>query len=424
MATIVIVGRPNVGKSTLFNRIVGTRVAITRKEPGITRDRLIQPARWQGKDFWVIDTGGFIPDSSAEMEKEIARQIEIALADAQVIILVVDGASGLLPLDEEIASRLRREGRKFLVAVNKCDIKRNFDANEFYRLGTEKIFIIAAEHGTGVDELLDEVIQHIPETKIAQKSGISLAILGRPNVGKSTLLNRLLGKERAIVTPLPGTTRDAIEDSFEFDGEQFRIIDTAGIRRRTKIEEPVEYYSVSRAIDAISRCDIALVMIDATEGPTAQDKRIINLVEKRDKGLVIVANKTDLIPSELKRKVEEYISTRLHFVNYAPLVYTCAIKGKGVWEVVRQAKAVYYSGAMRLSTTFLRSTVLDELKENLPAYNCRVIGISQTGIRPPVFRLRLSNPAAVTTRYQRYVLNLLREHFRFIGYPLRLKITS
>ncbi len=424
MSTVVIIGRPNVGKSTLFNRIVGGRIAITLKEPGITRDRLIHLAEWQGKNFWVVDTGGFIPDSTEEMTREIARQVEIALAEAVVIIMVVDGTAGPLPLDQEIASHLHQAGRKFLLAVNKCDVRRNFDETEFYRLGAEKLFNIAAEHGIGVAELLDEVINRLPPAKITPQEGIALAILGRPNVGKSTLLNRLTGKERAIITPIPGTTRDTIEETFEFEGETYRIIDTAGIRRRARIEQPVEYYSVSRAIQTIERCDIALVMIDATEGPTAQDKRIINLTADRNKGLVIIANKVDLVPPEIKKRVEEYITTKLQFVNYVPLVYTSVLKGKGLHSIIHQAKAVYYSGALRVSSKFLKPAILTLLQNNPPAPRCRVLGLTQIGIRPPVFRLRVSQPDAVTAQYQRYCINLLRSQFQFTGYPIRLKVTN
>jgi len=423
MATVVILGRPNVGKSTLFNRLVGGRVAITLKEPGVTRDRIIRPANWRGRDFLVIDTGGFVPGSTEGIEREIARQVEIALQEADVIVLVVDGTAGLLPLDQEIADRLHRRGKTFFLAVNKCDIKRRFDLADFHRLGAEKIFAIAAEHGSGVDELLEEIVKHLPPAPLPPPPGLALAILGRPNVGKSTFLNRLLGKERAIVTPTPGTTRDTVEESFEFEDERFHLIDTAGIRRRTRIDQPVEYYSVSRAIDTINRCDVALVMIDATEGPTAQDKRIVNLVEERDKGLVLIANKIDLVPRELNRRVIDYITGKLQFVNYAPLIFTCALRGRGVLDALRQAKAVYHSGGMRLSSTFLRTTIMEELKRNPPAPNCRPLSLSQIGIRPPVFRLRLSHPETVTARYQRYCINLIRSQFRFTGYPIRIKFT-
>jgi GTP-binding protein len=421
---VVIVGRPNVGKSTLFNRLVGGRVAITLREPGVTRDRLIRPCRWRDREFLVIDTGGYVPAAEAEIQQEITRQVEIALNEAAVIVLVVDGTAGLVPLDMEIAERLRARGKKFLLAVNKCDLRRRFDETEFYRLGAEKLFVIAAEHGTGVDELLDEIVSRLPPVQLKSRTGLSLAILGRPNVGKSTFLNQLLGQERAIVTPVPGTTRDVIDETFEFEGETFRIIDTAGIRRRSRIDQPVEYYAISRAIDTILHCDVALVVIDATEGPTAQDRRIINLVTDRDRGLVIVANKTDLIPRELKKKVEDYITAKLEFVSYAPLVYTCALRGKGVWDAVRQAKAVYHSGAMRISARFLRATILNQLQQQPPAPGCRPIGLTQTGIRPPFFRLRVSRPEAVSTSYQRFVVNLIRNQFRFTGYPIRLKVTD
>lgn len=421
---VVIVGRPNVGKSTLFNRLVGAKIAITLKEPGVTRDRLIRPACWQDREFLVIDTGGYVPDPHEQIQQEITHQIEIALREASVVILVVDGTVGPLPLDEEIASRLRSQGIDFLLAVNKCDRRKHFDETLFYRLGTENVFAISAEHGTGVDELLDAVTKRLPPAKLHPPSGIALAILGRPNVGKSTILNQLLCQNRAIVTPIPGTTRDVIEESFEFEGERFRIIDTAGIRRRTRIEEPVEYYSVSRAIDTINRCDVALVVVDATEGPTAQDKRIINLVNDRNRGLVIVANKIDLIPPELKKKVEDYITTHLQFVSYAPLVYTCALKGKGVQDTVRQAKSVYHSGAMRISARFLKETILVQLRERPPAPRCLVLGLSQTGTRPPVFRLRVTKPDEINARYRMFVINLIRNQFKFTGYPIRLNITD
>jgi len=425
MPGVAIVGRPNVGKSTLFNRIVGGRVAITLKEPGITRDRLVRSAEWQGRRFSVIDTGGFVPDAAELLEKKIARQVTLALNAAAVVILVVDGTAGLLPLDEEIAQRLRRQGKQFLLAVNKCDVKRRFDITDFHRLGATKIFPISAEHGTGVAELLDEIVRLLPpEQPFPLVGEIALTILGRPNVGKSTFLNQLLGEDRAIVTPLPGTTRDTIEETFLFEGETYRIIDTAGIRRRSRIDEPVEFYSVRRALDAIDRCAVALIIIAAHEGPTAQDKRIINLVEKKNKGLVIVANKIDLVPKELKKKTHEYITGQLQFVHYAPLIYACALKGKGVLDAIRQAKAVYHSGAMRISAHFLRTTVLEQLKSTPPKQNCRLISLTQTGIRPPSFRLRLSEPAAADRRYQRYVVNLLRTQFKFIGYPIRLNVTD
>ncbi|MEO0080497.1 MAG: ribosome biogenesis GTPase Der [candidate division WOR-3 bacterium] len=424
--TVVIVGRPNTGKSTLFNRLVGGRIAITLREPGVTRDRLVREASWRGRRFAVIDTGGLVPDSDLELEQEIARQVAIALGKADVVVMVVDGTTGLLPLDEEIAARLRQDGRGFLLAVNKCDRKRSYDVAEFYKLGADQVFPISAEKGTGCDELLDEIIARMPvgsSDSSVSESLPCLAILGRPNVGKSTFLNQLLGEERAIVLPAPGTTRDAVEERFQFEGRYFSIVDTAGLRRRSRVKEPVEFYSVSRALDVIDRCDVALVMVDATEGPTAQDQRLLRLLEERGKGMVVVANKRDLVPKELLKDVEQFVTRRLRFVGYVPVVWTSALKGEGVLETVRQAAAVYDCGGVRLSAKVLQSAVLERLKAAGLKFHLRVLGIRQVGIRPPVFRLRLTRPEEVPQAYQRQVMNIIREHFRFAGNPLRLLIT-
>ncbi|MEO0085296.1 MAG: ribosome biogenesis GTPase Der [candidate division WOR-3 bacterium] len=423
MATVVIVGRPNTGKSTLFNRIVGGRIAITLEESGITRDRIIRRAEWCGRSFNIVDTGGMVPDSAVELEREVNRQVGLALSEAAVVVLVTDGAAGLAPLDEEIARRLRRQGLGFILCVNKSDSKRRFDSSEFHRLGAEILLPISAEHGDGVDALLDEIVRRLPEEKRQRSQpAISLAILGRPNTGKSTLLNRLLSRERAIVSPIPGTTRDAIEDEFEFEGRRFRLIDTAGIRRRTKVDEPVEFYSVSRALDTIRRCEIALIVIDATEGPANQDKRIVNLVEEQDKGIVIVANKLDIVPRELLKKVQDYVRRELEFAGYAPIVFISALKGRGVVEVIRQALAVHAAGNLQVSAALLRRTVLEELKLKPPRRGCRVLGLTQAGTRPPAFRLRLSDPKAADPVFRRRVLNLLRAGFGFAGWPIRLRI--
>jgi len=423
VASVAIVGRPNTGKSTLFNRIVGGRIAITLEESGITRDRIVRRAEWCGRSFNVVDTGGLVPDSGVELEREVNRQVALALAEAQVVVLVVDGTAGLLPLDEEIARRLRRQGRDFILAVNKSDSLRRFDETEFLRLGAKALLPVSAEHGTGVDELLDEIVRRLPEEKRPRpEPAVPLAILGRPNTGKSTLLNRLLGRDRAIVSPHPGTTRDAVEDEFEFEGRRFRLIDTAGIRRRTKVEQPVEFYSVSRALDTVRRCEIALVVIDTSEGPANQDKRIINLVEEQDKGIVVVANKLDKVPRELVKKVQDYVRAELAFAGFAPVVFASALNGRGVTESIRQAGAVHAAGAMQVSGALLRQAVLEELKQKPPARGCRVLGLAQAGTRPPVFRLRLSDPKAADSGFRRHVVNLLRARFGFLGWPIRLRV--
>jgi GTP-binding protein len=340
------------------------------------------------------------------------------------VVLVVDGAAGPLPMDEEIAARLRRRNRPFLVAVNKCDLRRRYDEADFYRLGGEKLFPVAAEHGTGVDDLLDAVIERLPDDSTRRRANaLALAILGRPNVGKSSLLNRLLGQDRSIVTATPGTTRDVVEEYCTIGGRTYRLLDTAGIRRRTRVEEPVEYYSVTRAIDQIERCDVALVVFDATDGPGAQDKRIINLVTERSRGMVIIANKMDIVPENLVDKVHDWVKKELAFVDHVPVVFGSVLRNVGVGVALRRAERVWQSGARQLPNAVLRDRVLERLRQSPPAYNCRVLSLAQTGTRPPAFRLRLSNPKAMSAEYERRVVTAVRRIEKFEGYPVRLYVT-
>ncbi|MEO0073809.1 MAG: ribosome biogenesis GTPase Der, partial [candidate division WOR-3 bacterium] len=396
----------------------------TLQEPGITRDRLTREAEWRGRHFTVVDTGGLVPGSKAEIENEINRQVAIALEQAQAVVLVVDGTAGLHPLDQEIADRLRHRGIRFLLAVNKCDRKREFDTAEFHRLGAEWLFAISAEHGTGVDDLLDELLRQLPEQRLPRREKpLSLAILGRPNVGKSTFLNQLLGQERAITSPEPGTTRDAVEELFEFENRLLRLVDTAGIRRRSRVDRPVEYYSVSRALDQIERCDVAMVLFPADEGPTRQDKRIFNLVLEHDKGVVAVANKFDLVPVGLRNKVRDYVSRELDLADVTiPIVYSVAVRNRGVAEAVRQAIAVHSSGGTAIPSKRLRETLLERLQQQPPSFRCRVLGISQVGVRPPRFRVRLSDPDSARPDWYRFVANQLRQTFGFFGYPVRIRV--
>ena len=421
---VVIVGRPNTGKSTLFNRLVGGRVAITLQEPGITRDRIIRDVEWLGRRFKVVDTGGLVPNSKEEMNREVERQVQIALDEAKVIVLVVDGSAGLQPLDDEIAARLRRAGLEFVVAVNKLDIKRKFEEADFHRLGAVVLVPISAELGTGVDDLLDAVLARLPvEEKRRRAEVLSLAIVGRPNVGKSSLMNYLLGHSRSIVTATPGTTRDVIEESFELEGRAYRLLDTAGIRRKPRVSEPVEYYSVTRAIEQIKHCDVALVMFDAFDGPTNQDKRIVNLVEERSRGLVMVANKMDTVPDNLKEKVRDWVKKELSFADYAPVLFTSVLQGKGATEAVRAARRVWESGGQQVPGTRLRDEILPLLEKNQPRFDCRIVALTQVGTRPPTFRLRATRPGAVTPAYQRFVISEIRSRFKFVGYRVRIKVT-
>ena len=423
-AVVVIVGRPNTGKSTLFNRLVGGRVAITLQEPGITRDRIIRDVEWLGRRFKVVDTGGLVPNSKVEMNREVERQVQIALDEAKIILLVVDGSVGLQPLDEEIAARLRRAGREFILAVNKLDIKREFEEAEYHRLGGAALIPISAEAGTGVDDLLEVVLSRLPDVERKKRADVlSLAIIGRPNVGKSSMMNYLLGHSRSIVTATPGTTRDVIEESFELEGKAYRLLDTAGIRRKPRVSEPVEYYSVTRAIEQIKHCDVALVMFDAFDGPTNQDKRIVNLVEERSRGLVVVANKMDTVPDNLKNKVRDWVKKELSFADYAPVMYTSVLQGLGVTEAVHEARRVWESGGQQVPGTKLREKILPLLEKNQPRFDCRVIALTQISTRPPTFRLRVTRPKVVPPSYERFVIAEVRKRVKFIGYQVRLKVT-
>jgi len=421
---VVICGRPNTGKSTLFNRLVGGRVAITLQEPGITRDRIVREVEWLGRRFKVVDTGGLVPDSKEEMNREVERQVQIALDEARVIVLVVDGSAGLQPQDEEIAARLRRAGREFVVAANKLDIRSRFEPADFYRLGGQALIPISAELGTGVDDLLDAVLARLPDKPRKHTADVlTLTIVGRPNVGKSSMMNYLLGHSRAIVTATPGTTRDVIEESFEFEGKAYRLLDTAGIRRKPRVNEPVEYYSVTRAIEQIKHCDIALVMFDAFDGPTNQDKRIVNLAVERNRGLIIIANKMDTVPDKLKEKVRDWVKKELAFADYAPVMFTSVLQGRGVTKAVREARRVWESGGQQVPGSKLRDGVLPLLQKNQPRFDCRVTALSQVGTRPPTFRLRVTRPKALTPSYERFVVGEIRKRFKFVGYPLRIKVT-
>jgi GTP-binding protein len=423
MATVALVGRPNTGKSTLFNRFVGGRVAITLREPGITRDRIIRTVEWLGHRFQVIDTGGLVFDSEDKITRQIERQVDVALQEADLAVMVVDGHDGLAPLDEEIAARLRRRGRRFLVAVNKVDAKRDFETSDFHRLGGDKLLPISAEHGIGIDELLDEIIRRLPDLPPpARRRALSLAILGRPNVGKSSFLNALLGDERAIVTDIPGTTRDVVEEDVRFEGRNYRLLDTAGIRRKARVHEAVEYFSVTRAIDVVERCDVVLLMFDATEGPTAQDQRLAHLIDERSRGLVLVANKMDLVPGELDKKVRDWVASRLDFVDYAPTVFASVINNQGVTETVRRASEVYDGGSRQVSNALLHAAVLGRLEQRPPKYNCRVLGISQVGTRPPSFKVRLTRPDAASDAWRRFAVHLIRRAYGFEGYPIRIRV--
>ena len=356
--------------------------------------------------------------------KEIEAQVELALAESDVILLLVDGSEGLNPVDVEIAHRLQRRKRSFLLVVNKTDGNRSRNAlAEFYKLGVEDFISISAEHGTGVDEVLDRAFALSPEPAEPESdSDIRLVILGRPNVGKSSLLNALLGTYRAIVHDEPGTTRDSIEATFNFEDRNYRIVDTAGIRRKSKIEATVEYLSVIRAIRNIDEADVALLLIDVRQGIAVQDKRIAAIVAEKGKGLVIVANKSDLVTADSVSPVRDWLRETIPYIRHVPILFTSALTGRGVQDAVREARRVFEAGGARLTNDQIKDFLLPVLQKTAPRRGCVIRSVKQRHTRPPIFVLQASDPKAVNDAYIKFAEREIRRLFGFDGYPVRVRV--
>jgi GTP-binding protein len=459
--TLAIVGRPNVGKSTLFNRIVGSRRAIVGDEPGITRDRLYGEATWRGRRLRIVDTGGIIPEDKALIPAEIFRQAKVALEDADAVVMVVDARTELAGPDLELARLLLRGGKPLFLAVNKIDSdKQNSLLDEFHRLGIRKMFPLSAEHGRGVDDLLDAVLEAVPNTLTAEDTESTeeseasthedlpvetkVAIIGHPNVGKSTLLNRLIGSERSIVSPIPGTTRDAVDEVVERDGQSFRFIDTAGIRRKGKTHLMAEKLSVVMARKHLEAADIALMVIDATEGVSALDATIAGYAHESGRSVIIVVNKWDLVISGAKKPVSQSKAARmqeskrpadkaayeqrlrygLKFLNYAPILFISAATGVGTEKVFPMIEKVAAERRKRVTTgemnRFLKK--VDFERASVPArQQVRIYYITQAGVSPPTFVLFTNRQVKLHFAYQRFLENQLREAFGFIGTPIWIK---
>lgn len=423
MADVLIVGRPNVGKSTLFNRLIKRRKSIVHDLPGVTRDMVEGIAHWRGKSFSVADTGGVL-ERGDEITEAIKRQVQKVLEGAKAIIFVVDGREGLTAGDEYLARLIYPYKDKVFVAVNKIDSQKLEDrVYEFYSLGFERLFPISAQHGRGVDELLDKLVEILPEEEERPLEGIKIAFLGRPNVGKSSLVNALLKEERVIVSPIPGTTRDAIEVPFSFEGKDFILVDTAGIRRRSKVEYGVEFFSVGRSIRAIELSDICCLVIDLSEGVVDQDKRIGGLIERRYKGCVIVGNKMDLIKAN-RKEVEAYLRKELSFLDYAPIVLTSAIKGQGVEDILRACELVWEDYNIQHKTSFINRAVEKVLREKHPpsqkGKEVKVYYAFQESTRPPTVVVFTNDPELWRKDYLRFFQRRLREHLKINYAPLRL----
>jgi len=430
---VAIVGRPNVGKSTLFNKLVGKRISIVEDTPGVTRDRIYAEVEWLNYRFTLVDTGGIEPESEDIILKQMKRQAQIAIETADVILFMVDGKEGLTATDIEVAEMLRRVNKPVVLVVNKIDnLKLEDNKFEFYSLGLGEPITISAALSLGLGDMLDEIVKYFKDKEADDEEEplIKVAIVGKPNVGKSSLLNRLTGEERAIVSDIPGTTRDAIDSLVEINGEKFLFIDTAGIRRKSRIKEEIEKYSVIRSLAAIDRADVCLIMIDATEGVTEQDEKIAGIAHEAGKGIVIVVNKWDLIEKDDKT-MNEYnnkIRTSLSFMTYAPIIYISAKTGQRVTKLIDLIKYVANQNAMRVKTGVLNEVISEAVMLRQPPVEkgkaLKIYYATQVSTKPPTFAIFVNDEEIVHFSYDRYLENQIRQHFGFEGTPIRLVYKS
>ena len=426
---VAIVGRPNVGKSTLFNQIGKKRVSIVDDMPGVTRDRIYMDAVWLDKEFTLIDTGGIEFETEEKIISDIRTQAKIAIDEADVIIFVVDGRAGLTSADEDVAKILRSSTKPTVIAVNKTDsVQLEMNIYEFYNLGLGNPIGISASNALNLGDLLDEVVANFPEEveEVKDEDEIKIAVIGRPNVGKSSLVNALLGEKRVIVSDIPGTTRDAIDTFFYKDGTKFTLIDTAGMRRRSKIEESVERYSIMRSLRAIDRADVVLMLIDAPEGITEQDKKIAGYAHDSGKGCVIVVNKWDIFPNKHDKSTNRFtddLREEIGFLQYAPVLYASALTGQRVDRVTELVKFVAEQQSMRIQTSALNELIRDAVSVNPPptkkGKQLNILFMTQADICPPKFIIFVNNPELMHFSYLRFIENRLRESYGFEGTPLK-----
>ena len=426
--TVAITGRPNVGKSTFFNRMLEQRKAIVDDFSGVTRDRQYGVAEWAGKAFNVIDTGGFVANSSDVFEREIRKQVHIAVEEANAIIFMVDVTSGITSMDEEMAELLRRSPKPVYLVVNKVDnYTRQLEAAEFYGLGFEKIFFISSVSGTGTGELLDEVGSLIPKEEKEEPGTIpKFAIIGQPNVGKSSLLNALIGQERTIVSDIAGTTRDAVHTTYNLFNKEFILIDTAGIRRKNKVNEDLEFYSVIRAISAVDEADVCILLLDAEKGITAQDLTIFSLAHKKGKGVVVLINKWDLVKKETNtaRDYEKVLKQKLAPFSDVPILFISATEKLRIFQAMETALKVYENRQRKIPTSKLNDVMLKAM-ENYHApvvrgHAVKIKFVTQLPTVVPSFAFFCNFPDDIKTPYRNYLENKMRENFEFTGVPIRI----
>ena len=433
---LAIVGRPNVGKSTLFNKLLGERKAIVDDSPGVTRDRNYGEAEWAGRKFQLIDTGGLDTDADGDLEENVQKQSRLALAEADVILFLFDGKSGLNPLDREAVRLLHKEDKPVLFAVNKLDSRQRADnLYEFYALGIDPLFSISAEHGLGIPDLMDEVVQRFPnaeesDEKTEEKAPLRISVVGRPNVGKSTLINRLLGFERSVVDSTPGTTRDALDSPFKLEGEPCLLVDTAGIRRKARINDRLERFSVSHSLRSVDRGDLVIHILDGVEGVTDQDAQILSYAWQRGKALLLAVNKWDVV-SKNGADVESYreeVYHQLSFLDFVPVTFISASTGYGMRRMLETAGRVLRAYGKKVSTSAMNQALQRIVRAHAaPLSQGKPVKFyygTQTETRPPTFTLFVNTPQAVPESYQRYLIHQLREHLALEYVPIRLVLRA
>jgi GTP-binding protein len=430
LPVVSIVGRPNVGKSTIFNRLIGSRKAIVDDQYGVTRDRHYGESFWNGREFNVIDTGGYLPNESDVMVKGIREQVHIAIEESDVILFVVDTEAGITSLDEAVSQVLRQQEKPVLLVANKADNEeRELNATEFYSLGFKELYPISATSGRGTGDLADRMVELFPEEKDEPKTTIpKLAVVGRPNVGKSSFINALLDDDRCIVTDIPGTTRDSINSKLFYNDKEYILIDTAGLRKKAKVDENIEFYSTVRTNRALKECDIAILMLDAMRGFEAQDKRILREAAKYNKGIVLVLNKWDLVPDKdtnVHKEFEEYVYDRIPMMDYVPIVSASSLNRQRIHKVIDMADRVLKERKKTIKTSPFNNFLKKIFKEKpLPVRRGVPLKIkygTQVKSNPPVFKFFMNKPEELPDNYRRFIENKIRDEYGFLGVPITMR---
>ena len=428
LPTVALVGRPNVGKSTLFNKIVGKQISITEDIPGVTRDRIYQEATYNKKRFYLIDTGG-IDTTKLDFNAEIKMQAEIAIYEANIVVFIVDGKEGLTNNDIVVRDILRKTDKKVIVAINKTDVKSSKDnIYDFYELGFDTYIPISSIHNTGFIELMDTITMNFREQEETEDTRTKISIIGRPNVGKSSLTNALLNEERVVVSDIAGTTRDSIDSILKYNNEEFILIDTAGMRKKGKVFESIEKYSLFRSLKSIDRSDICLVVINAEEGITEHDKHIAGYAIERGKGIIFVVNKWDTIKDTTIAEYEKLIRAEFQFATYAPIIFLSALTKKRIHTLMPEVIKVKENIKKEIKTSIINEVIQDAYQLNLPpsykGKRLKIFFTAQTGIKPPKFTFRVNNKGLVHFSYERYLENKIRENFDFEGTPIILQFKN